>query len=67
MHTSEFLNPPNSARTCYTCHWWRATRGRAVECGPRPPASGAWLVAQPERGCAFWEREPGSDDETPGS
>ncbi len=44
---------------CYTCRYFGHRVGVAVWCG-RP--DGGHVRSQAERGCAFWEREPGADD-----
>lgn len=44
---------------CYTCRYFGERRDVAVWCAY--PA-GEHHRSQAERGCAFWEREPGSDD-----
>lgn len=45
---------------CATCRYWQAWESSgAALCNYR----GRPLVfAQPQHGCAYWEREPGSDD-----
>jgi hypothetical protein len=50
-------------RPCWECaHFDGMTAGAtAVLCGM---PGGARVQATPERGCAFWEREAGADDET---
>ena len=45
---------------CYTCRYFGERRDPAVWCG-KP--GGEHVRSQAERGCAFWEREPGADDE----
>jgi len=47
---------------CYTCRWFGERVDVAVWCA-RP--SGEHVRSQAERGCVFWEREPGADDELP--
>ena len=48
-------------RPCRHCaHWLRWDQSRAAACGLDGRVQ---IVAQPERGCAFWEREPGADDD----
>jgi hypothetical protein len=44
---------------CYACRWFGHRVDVAVWCA-RP--SGEHVRSQAERGCAFWEREPGADD-----
>jgi hypothetical protein len=48
-------------RPCWECAHFdgMAAQATAALCG-RPAASR--VTAVPERGCAFWEREPGADD-----
>jgi hypothetical protein len=46
---------------CYTCRHFRGERqGPHTVC--REDAMPI-VIAIPKRGCAFWEREPGADDE----
>jgi hypothetical protein len=47
---------------CWHCHWWGGvdTSGSHALCD-RPKSSR--VVADAETGCAFYVREPGSDDE----
>ena len=45
---------------CFTCRWFGHRVDVAVWCGK--PGFGH-VRSQAERGCAFWQREPGSDDE----
>lgn len=50
-------------RPCWHCtHWggwaWEGPAGRCT----RP--NSAAVQAIPERGCAYWTREPGADDES---
>jgi hypothetical protein len=44
---------------CYTCRYFGERREPAVWCAH---PGGEHVRSQAERGCAFWEREPGSDD-----
>jgi hypothetical protein len=44
---------------CFTCAYFGHRVDVAVWCA-RP--GGEHVRSQAERGCAFWEREPGSDD-----
>jgi hypothetical protein len=62
MHTSNYF-ATSEPRPCWTCHHYG---------GPLPDNNINGLcrhprlspvVGQPENGCAFWEREPGTDDE----
>lgn len=54
----------NPFRSCFTCeHYGKALdAGRTVWC-----VKPGWehARAQPESGCAFWSREPGTDDDIP--
>jgi hypothetical protein len=45
---------------CYTCRWFGERVDVAVSCA-RP--GGEHVRSQAPLGCAFWEREPGSDDD----
>ena len=45
---------------CYTCRYFGERLDPAVWCAK--PA-GEHVRSQAERGCAFWEREPGADDD----
>jgi hypothetical protein len=47
---------------CFTCAWFGHRVDVAVWCGK--PGQGN-VRSQAERGCAFWMREPGTDDELP--
>jgi hypothetical protein len=47
---------------CFTCRYFGERVDVAVWCA-RP--GGEHVRSQAERGCAFWEREPGTDDELP--
>jgi hypothetical protein len=47
---------------CYTCRYFGERREPAVWCA-KP--GGEHVRSQAERGCAFWERELGTDDELP--
>ena len=47
---------------CYTCAHFGHRVGAAVWCAR---AGGEHVRSQAERGCAFWEREPGADDNLP--
>jgi hypothetical protein len=55
-HVNAFVDHPGG---CYTCRWFGDRRGGAVWCGY---PGGGHLRTQADRGCAFWQREPGSDD-----
>ena len=46
---------------CYACRHFGERVGPAVWCAQ---PNGEHLRSQAERGCAFWEREPGVDDPT---
>jgi len=54
---------PRSCRYCTHLDGWEdAGSARFALCRQ----SGSLILrAQPERGCAFWQREPGSDDDLP--
>jgi len=43
---------------CYTCRYFGERRDPAIWCA-KP--GGEHVRSQAERGCAFWEREPGAD------
>jgi hypothetical protein len=45
---------------CCTCRYFGERRDPAVWCA-KP--GGEHVRSQAERGCSFWEREPGADDE----
>jgi len=47
---------------CFTCRYFGERVDVAVWCGK--PGSGH-VRSQAERGCAFWEREPGADYDLP--
>src|SRR5437899_1716047 len=49
---------------CYTCRWFGHRVDVAVWCAK--PGS-EHVRSQAHRGCAFWEREPGADDEVQGT
>lgn len=44
--------------SCYTCAGYGRRLGNAVWC-----AKSKYVNAAPLTGCAFWEREPGADDD----
>jgi hypothetical protein len=49
------------ARGCFTCtHFQGRYSSGHVVCEHR---GGTHVIGQPKIGCAYWEREPGSDDE----
>ena len=49
------------ARGCLTCsHWHGDTFSGHVVCRSRAAVQ---VIGRPELGCAYWQREPGSDDE----
>jgi hypothetical protein len=55
------VEDPAGARGCLTCtHFQGRFYCGHVLC---ERDGGRHLVGQPKQGCAFWEREPGSDDE----
>ena len=47
-------------RTCFTCRHFQGTYYREQLVCER---QGRYAVGTPKMGCAFWEREPGSDNE----
>lgn len=57
-----YFSPWTDPRPCWFCHHYggmthegsaaRCVRSRAIR-----------IAAQPAQGCAFWEREPGADDD----
>lgn len=50
-------------RPCWTCqHYGGPLPNNDVNCFCRHPRL-SLVVGQPEYGCAFWAREPGTDDE----
>lgn len=57
------MNPlAGEPRPCWHCRWWAGfavggVHGRCALPGGTP------VQATPADGCAFWEREPGTDDE----
>jgi hypothetical protein len=48
-------------RPCWYCRWWGGTSGPGHGLCARP--GGNVKQAQPRMGCAFYEREPGVDDD----
>ncbi|HEV8552516.1 MAG TPA: hypothetical protein VGR65_03890 [Casimicrobiaceae bacterium] len=58
-HVNVFADHPGG---CYTCRWFGERIDVAVWCG-KPGQS--HVRSQADRGCAFWEREPGADDDLP--
>jgi hypothetical protein len=56
--------PPSGDKPggCYTCRWFGERVDVAVWCA-KP--GGAHHRSQTHLGCAFWEREPGADDDLP--
>jgi hypothetical protein len=50
-----------SSRPCWYCRWWAGTSGHSHGLCDRP--GGNCKQAAPRTGCAFFEREPGSDDD----
>ena len=49
------------ARGCFTCaHFHGRFLATHLVCEHR---GATWVMGQPQNGCAFWQREPGSDDE----
>jgi hypothetical protein len=59
MHGNHSYAPDHP---CRHCRWWGGpdSSGAHALC-ERPKTSR--VCAQPDRGCAFFEREPGADDE----
>jgi hypothetical protein len=57
MHVATFTPHPGE---CFTRRHFGERVGVAVSCGK--PGHGH-VRSQAERGCAFWEREPGADDD----
>jgi hypothetical protein len=49
------------SRPCWYCHFWGGTSGSSHGLCARP--GGNVKQAQPRMGCAFYEREPGVDDD----
>jgi len=59
--TGATFNPiAGRAGGCLTCRYFRPTSGLPGRC-VRPGIEG--VPSQPDRGCAFWECEPGADCE----
>ena len=54
--------PRIEQRPCWACTFFEGftAQGTAALCGRRGTSK---VVAGPDRGCAFWEREVGTDDE----
>jgi len=49
------------ARGCFTCaHWHGDTFCGHMVCRSRAALQ---VIGRPELGCAYWQREPGSDDQ----
>jgi hypothetical protein len=49
------------ARGCYTCaHFHGRLMAQHVVC---EQGGGIQVIGTPKNGCAYWEREPGADDE----
>lgn len=57
MHFTPWLA---DSRPCWHCAHWGGVTGGAHGLCDRPSASR--VTAMPERGCAFFSREPGADD-----
>jgi hypothetical protein len=49
-------------RPCWTCQYWGGMQDNGITSWCDRPGLSP-VVAQPQFGCAFWTREPGSDDE----
>jgi len=66
MDTLSYFNPfraesPARARGCYTCtHFQGQFFCEHVLCQRN---GGRSVVGVPAQGCAYWQREPGADDE----
>ncbi len=62
MHTPSYWPEHSDRNPCWQCHHFGAMvyAGTAARCfiGNRTR-----IEAAPARGCAFWQREPGTDDE----
>jgi len=55
------LLPPTRARGCYSCtHFHGNFLAQHLVCEHR---CGTQVIGTPKNGCAFWEREPGADDQ----
>jgi hypothetical protein len=55
------LTTPARALGCYACkHFHGRFLADHLVCEER---GGRQVIGSPRMGCAFWEREPGSDDE----
>lgn len=60
--TSHFSGPAGQ-RPCSQCHHYGGPLpSNTVNCFCRHPRLSP-VVGQPEHGCAYWEREPGADDD----
>jgi hypothetical protein len=62
MHPAPFNPTVEHPGGCFTCRHFGERVDVAVWCA-RP--GGEHVRSQAERGCAFWEREPGADDDLP--
>src|SRR5213595_782473 len=62
MHPWTFNPGAEHPGGCFTCRYFGERVDVAVWCGM--PGHGH-VRSQAERGCAFWERELGADDELP--
>ena len=60
MSASHF-SPWGQPRPCWHCTYF--DRIEAAGCGLCNQPNSARRVAMPARGCVFWLREPGADDE----
>jgi hypothetical protein len=55
------VTTPARARGCFTCtHWHGQFYCTHVVC---ERTKAPHVIGVPRMGCAFWEREPGADDE----
>lgn len=57
-----YFSPWTDPRPCWFCHHYdgMVNAGSAARC---VRGMALRICAQPDYGCAFWEREPGADDE----
>ncbi len=63
MHAPATFNPATEhPGGCYVCRYFGHRVDVAVWCAL---PGGGHVRSQAERGCAFWEREPGADDDLP--
>jgi hypothetical protein len=62
MRLATFNSTVEHPGGCYSCRYFAHRVDVAVWCGM--PGQGH-VRSQAERGCAFWAREPGADDDLP--